>query len=89
MSRYTVVRLDEAQNGLAAIWMRATNRSAITAVAALVDQELSADPLSKGTEVHEGLFAFRRGPIQVLFSVREPDRIVEVAKVKSAPAEGI
>ena len=84
MTPYTVVWLEDALNGLAAIWIAASNRTSITIDAAEVDFQLSKDADSKGTASHEGLRTLRSGSIQVLFSVRPLDRIVEVAQVKPA-----
>jgi len=85
MTRYTVVWLERSQSQLADIWVNSPDRLAITAAAARIDSELMYDPLTKGSDDAEGLRRLRVPPLTVLFEVRPPDRIVEVASVKRIP----
>ena len=86
MIRYTVTWLKGAQNHLAQIWVDATDRQAITHAADTIDAELAVDPKSKGTPLAEGLRSFSVPPLYVIFSVKELDRIVEVASVRLEPS---
>lgn len=85
MSRYTVTWLEGAQTHLAQIWVDATNQQVIAAAADTIDAELATDPENKGKPVAEGLKSFFVPPLRVLFSISEPDRIVEVASVRLEP----
>ncbi len=85
MTRYTVTWLQGAQDHLASLWMQRPDRKRITQAANAVDQELAADPMSKGQPASEGLRTLHVPPLHVLFSVREPDRMVEVASVRADP----
>ncbi|MBV9126022.1 MAG: hypothetical protein JO112_21935 [Planctomycetes bacterium] len=82
MTRFTVVWIEEVQNTLATIWMGALDRQAVTSAADMIDAELAIDPNTKGTEVAEGLRVLYVPPLQVLFSVQEQDRLVEVSGIR-------
>jgi hypothetical protein len=82
--RFTVVWDDEALNRLAAIWLRADDRAAITAAQAAIDAELAVSPSAKGSSISEGLRRLVKTPLQVLFEVSEADRIVRVTAVRRA-----
>jgi hypothetical protein len=82
MTRYTVVWHESALDELADLWMKASDRNAITAAAHLIDVELSEDAPSKGVEVSEGLRAFFAPPLRILFSVDGGDRKAEVLRVR-------
>ena len=89
MRRYTVTWLKGAQGHLAQIWVDATDRQAVTEAANAIDRLLAVDPTAQGEEVSEGLRRLSVPPLHVLFSVREPDRLVEVATVRTdAPPAG-
>ncbi|HTU17227.1 MAG TPA: hypothetical protein VMG10_04135 [Gemmataceae bacterium] len=81
MIRFTVTWLQHAQDQLAELWIdRPYLRDAITAAAAKIDVELARDPEQKGT-VSSGMREIIVYPLAVLFSIREEDRLVEVADV--------
>ncbi|HLN31606.1 MAG TPA: hypothetical protein VK395_27945 [Gemmataceae bacterium] len=82
MIRYTVTWLEGAQNSLAQIWMDAQVRREVASAADSIDRELAKDPANKGTALSEGLRSLCVPPLHVLFSVSEPDRVVEVASVR-------
>lgn len=82
MTRFTVVWPLSVQDELIDEWLGTTDRGAVTAAAHFIDQELAVDPLSKGTELSEGLRALFAPPLRVLFCVSEADRIVEVLRVR-------
>jgi hypothetical protein len=79
---YTVNWTDEAQFSLAAVWMRAVDRWAVTAAQTTVDRLLATDPLRNGTHVSEGLYALEVDPLRVQFEVSEGNRVVTVVSVR-------
>lgn len=78
---FTVVWLDEAMDQLAQIWLDADDRAQIASSSNTIDALLSINPAMQGEVVAEGLRKLRVPPLSVLFSVREADRVVEVANV--------
>lgn len=85
MTRYTVTWVEEAQDELARIWMETSDPKEVTLAANAIDRELALDPSRKGLPISEGLRALSIPPLCVLFSVRELDRLVEVARVRRDP----
>src|SRR5579864_4930197 len=83
MTRFTVTWLESAQNRLAEIWNESGEKQAVADAANHIDRELATDPHTKGSPVSEGLRALHVPPLHVLFEVREPDRIVEVALLRT------
>jgi len=81
MTRCTVVWDDEALKELAAIWVRASDRRAVTTAVALIDEQLSIDPHSTGDELHEGLRALITSPLRIQFEVQTDDRLARVLTV--------
>ena len=71
MMRHTAVWPQGAQDELAALWVAADDRRAITDAANAIDTELRDDATGKGIEVSEGLRALFAPPLRVLFAVRE------------------
>jgi hypothetical protein len=87
MTRYTVIWLEAALEELATLWMNTVDRDGVTTAAHVVDQELAEDPDRKGVEKDPGIRRLTVSPLLVLYTVREPDRIVEVTSVKLSAAE--
>lgn len=84
MIRYTVTWHQMAQDRLAELWLSATDRALIANAADAIDQELSKDAATKGTEISPGIFELTLLPLRVLYEVSDPDRQVKVAGVKLA-----
>lgn len=82
MTRYTVVWVESAHDELAALWLKASDRNAVTAAAHAIDQELGEDAPGKGSALKEGLRSLYTPPLKSIFTVREEDRIVEVLRVR-------
>lgn len=82
MTRFTVIWTRNAEANLANIWVNAVDPAAVAAASDTIDLELSNNPASLGTPVREGFFRLSRSPLEVLFSVREPDRIAEIEFVR-------
>jgi mRNA-degrading endonuclease RelE of RelBE toxin-antitoxin system len=80
---YTVVWLQDAADQLIEIWLAASDRNEITAAVEALDQLLADDPIDwMSREVSEGLRAITVLPLRVIYVVRTPDRIVDVASVR-------
>jgi hypothetical protein len=79
---YTVVWLPIALDELAAIWLAANDRNAITAASRRIDMRLSADPIgqseSRNDETKRIIIDV---PLQVFARVSESDRMVWVISV--------
>jgi hypothetical protein len=86
MTKYTVIWHDNAKNQLAAMWVERKNRAAITLAANAIDEELKFDADLKGTPQPDRLRSLHIPPLQVLYAVRESDRIVEVLVARYVPA---
>jgi hypothetical protein len=82
MTRYTVTWLQSVQSHLAQLYLDAPDPQAVTDAANAIDVLLATDPISKGTPLKEGPFSLDVPPLRVLYSVSEPDRLVEVASVR-------
>jgi plasmid stabilization system protein ParE len=83
MTRYTVVWVDSAKDELAEVWMSSADREAVVAATQAIDGELAQDATTRGDELSEGLRSLFVPPLKVIFVVREPDRIVEILRVRS------
>ncbi|HEX6986422.1 MAG TPA: hypothetical protein VF170_13650 [Planctomycetaceae bacterium] len=81
MTRFTVVWHRAACEELTRLWVRRSDRAALTHATHRIDSELAEDANRKGAEVSEGLRQLTVAPLRVLFVVREDDRIVEVESV--------
>jgi plasmid stabilization system protein ParE len=80
---YTVVWLQDAINDLGDIWLAFQDRTAVTVASAEIDRELARDARGKGRPLSEGLRVFDAPPLRAVFSISEPDRRVEVARVRA------
>jgi plasmid stabilization system protein ParE len=71
-----------ASGQLADIWVKSSNRNAITAAVDSIDRELRSDPFGQGEsrEDNDRLFVF--APLVVDFRVIEEDRRVEILAVR-------
>jgi hypothetical protein len=75
---YSVDWTDVARNVLAAIWLNASDRQAITRARA-------ADPQGNSRHVSEGLLAIDVHPLPAQFEVSPGDRVVTVVSVREMP----
>lgn len=87
MTRYTVAWYADAQDQLASIWIDAPDRNAVSSAADSLDRELATDPERKGRPVGDRLRVLHEPPLEVLFDVIEPDRLVRVLTVRRSDAE--
>ena len=81
MPRCTVIWLVEAETQLAAIWLAASDRNAVTSAQAKIDTELSVDPIDKCIRVAEGLYKIVVNPLSVYCEVNQSDRKVVINAV--------
>lgn len=78
---YSVNWTRRARTHLAALWLQALDRRAVTAAQAQVDRLLAFDPLGNGVPVSEGLYAIDVCPLRALFKISDADRRVTVVSV--------
>jgi hypothetical protein len=78
---YLVDWSDDAIDALAAIYVAAPNKQAVTDAQAQIDHALATNPLGHGTIVSEGLYAVHVPPLRVLFEVAAAQRCVLVVSV--------
>jgi hypothetical protein len=86
--RFTVAWLRDAVDELTAIWLVDDDRRAVTDAAGVIDRELALDAMAKGTPLSEGLRVLESGPLRVIFSVDEADRVVVVARLRLLKPRG-
>ena len=86
---WMVVWKPSAEQHLAAIWLAAPDRNAVTAAANQIDRMLAADPENVGQVRYDTVRTLVVPPLGVEFEVVAPDRRVWVLGVwdatKSAP----
>jgi hypothetical protein len=78
---YTVVWRPVADEQLAAAWVAATDRNAMTAAAAAIDRALARDPLGEGESRTGTTRILIERPLAALYEVIADDRRVFVLKV--------
>ena len=78
---WTVEWVPVAQNRLAAIWVSASDRGAITAAANAIDARLQRDPFAESESRTGSLRVTFEAPLGVLFRVKEPQHRVTVVLV--------
>jgi hypothetical protein len=82
--RYTVTWLPGAQSALASLWVQAADKPAMSAASNRIDRLLAAAPLSVGA-AHGRYRRIVLAPMEVVYSVSPPDRLVEVVYVGQLP----
>ncbi|MBC8114348.1 MAG: hypothetical protein H7062_08230 [Candidatus Saccharimonas sp.] len=83
MKPYTVVWPKSVLNDLTTLWLESTERDKMTHSAEQLHRWLSTRP-EKSREEREGLRRLVAPPLQILFHISEPDRLVQVDAVKLA-----
>lgn len=79
--RYTVLWTSAAEQELAAIWLGAEDRDAVTSAADSIDAMLRDEPQTRGESRYGALRIFLVEPLGVDFEIRPDDRIVSVLAV--------
>lgn len=78
---FTVHWLPKTEQELAALWLVAPLRSAVTRAAHVIDRQLQQDPEAIGESRPKGLRIHIETPLGVLYRVRRDQRLVEVVHV--------
>jgi hypothetical protein len=82
MNPYEVVYYPEAEDDLAILWLRASDRTAVALASELADRLLAVDPYQNGLPLAEGLWAITVAPLRFYFQIDEASRRVEVTRVR-------
>ncbi len=75
---FTVVWDPDAENELAASWLQAPDKQAVSDSANRIDARLRVDPDQEGEPFHAGRRVLFEPPLGVVFEISEPDRMVRV-----------
>jgi hypothetical protein len=78
---YNVVWTHPAEQELAALWMGAPDRNAVTSASREIDRLLTTDPDQRGEVCFDTVRTLNVPPLGVDFEVIEADRIVYVLTV--------
>jgi hypothetical protein len=83
MSRFTVEWSPEAEDQLAAIWLRTApaDRPSVNAAQNRIDHDLAADPLGRGTLIAEDLYSIHVSPLKGYFEIDIAALLVRVTAV--------
>ena len=76
--KWTVSYQPYAADELAAVWLDAADRQAVTDAANLIERELGNDPLNAGESRGGNSRVLCEAPLAVFFDVSEQDRAVTV-----------
>jgi plasmid stabilization system protein ParE len=79
--RYSIIWSQRALDQLAAIWLAATKRDAVTGATHAIEVQLANDPHSKSLRFPNGLRELHVSPLWVLFGVDDANRIVRIMRV--------
>jgi hypothetical protein len=82
MPRFTVTMGRQAQEQLADIWLRATDREAVTRASHRIETGLARNPEDMGESRGDSHRICFVPPLSVLFEIREPDRVVEIVSFR-------
>jgi hypothetical protein len=82
MIRYTVLWSAQAEDDLAALWLRAAQRHEIAQATDHLDSDLQTDAHRKGVIHPHNLRAISRASVTLFFRVDEADRKVFVEAVR-------
>jgi len=78
--RYTVTWQPAQKQKLARIWLDSPNRRDVTAAANRIETLLAESPATEGDDFYGDRILIDR-PLGVIYSISEPDRLVEVFRV--------
>jgi hypothetical protein len=76
---YTVVWRQRAETQLARHWIRAANKDAFSGYVEQVERILARNPAEQGESRENSYRLWFHRPLQVLFQIDEPNKIVRVA----------
>lgn len=78
---YSVIWLPNAEQELAALWLNASDRGAITRAAATLDQLLARDPANEGESRPNGRRILFAAPLALIYRIHFDQRQVDVLHV--------
>lgn len=79
--KYTVIWLPNAEQELAALWLNAPDRGAVTKAAAVMDQLLEKEPENEGESRPNGRRILFAAPLAAIYRVHSDKRQVDVLHV--------
>ena len=82
---YEVDWVQEAENGLATIWLSATDREVIVVAADEIDKQLADDPLHLGESRGVSQRIHFQPPLMIYFRVLEAEKSVVVTSCQLIP----
>ena len=74
-----------ARTLLAAAWLAASNRNAVTRAQHAIDQALANDPKTAGRELAEGLWRIEVSPLVVFYEIDDTSNTVTVTDLAFIP----
>ena len=80
--RYTVLWTPVAEERLAALWLVADDRAALTTATNAIDRILTRDPDNAGVLCFDTVRTLNRHPLAVDFEVLETEHLVHVLTVR-------
>ena len=85
MNAYHVQWIPYSRAKLAAAWLSANNRNAITRAQHVIDQALAKDPKAAGRELSEGLWRIERLPLVAFYEIDDANKTVTVTDIAYFP----
>jgi hypothetical protein len=82
MNDFEVELLPSAEDDLADIWLRSSDRAAVNRADMTADQMLRRDPMGNGTPVVEELYRLMVPPLIYYYAVDVTQRRVEVSVIR-------
>jgi hypothetical protein len=79
---YRVIWDDDVYAEVASMWLDAKDRVAVIDAVHKIDQALTQDPYSSGSELSEGLLWIDCTPVRAIYSVDETTRHAKVHRIR-------
>jgi hypothetical protein len=86
MNDYRLLWKPDAERKLASLWLKVTDRHALSQAANQIDQELTRSPHTKGKAVGMGFRSLVVMPLEVLFTVHPTSNAVVVHEIRYYPS---
>ncbi len=71
----------DAEDDLARLWLRSSNRKAIAQAVDQAEKLLESDPVKHGRTLAEGLYSVAVPPIVLIYTIEKTTRAVEVCSI--------
>jgi len=85
MNSYHVTWVHYARSLLAAAWLSASDRNAVTRAQAAIDKALATDPKMFGRELSEGLWKIDIAPLGAFYEIDDANTTVTVTDMAFVP----